>query len=107
MGYPTIIAGSALDIVEYCGVPRFVFTDIPLGNPCGKPQDRTMQTAIVRQSLELLGSANQPRSTQTTPFVWGDHRSWRSSYAQVSDGNLEALQALGDARRQRRGRLSS
>lgn len=107
MGLPTIIAGSALDIVEYCGVPRYLFTDIPLGNPCGKPDDRTMQTAIVRQALALLGSADQARSTETTPFVWGDKRGWRSSYAQVSEDNLDALRALGEARRQRRGQLSS
>ncbi len=107
MGLPTIVVGSALDIVEYCGVPRFLFTDIPLGNPCGKPEDRTMQRAIVRRALALLGSADEPRSTQTTPFVWGDHQSWRSSYAQVTEDNLDALRALGEARRARRGRPSS
>lgn len=106
-GIPTIIAGSALDIVEHCGVPRYVFTDIPLGNPCGKPEDRTMQTAIMRQALELLVNAQQPRSTQVTPFVWGDGLSWRASYAQVREDNREALRALGDVRRQRRARLPS
>jgi len=28
-GLPTVIVGSALDIVEHCGVPRFLFTDFP------------------------------------------------------------------------------
>ena len=32
---PTVIVGSARDVVEECGVPRFVFSDFPLGNPCG------------------------------------------------------------------------
>jgi D-proline reductase (dithiol) PrdB len=32
-GIPTVIVGSALDVVEHCGVPRFYFTDFPLGNP--------------------------------------------------------------------------
>ena len=26
-GLPTVIVGSARDVVEHCGVPRFVFTD--------------------------------------------------------------------------------
>ena len=39
-GLPTVIVGSALDVVEYCGVPRFLFTDFPLGNPCGLPWNR-------------------------------------------------------------------
>ena len=26
-GIPTVILGSAIDIVEHCGVPRFLFTD--------------------------------------------------------------------------------
>lgn len=107
MGLPTIIVGSALDIVEHCGVPRYLFTDIPLGNPCGKPEDRRMQTAIVRQALGLLGSADQACATETTPFVWDDNKRWRSSYAQVKDDNREALRALGDARRARRKQLSS
>ena len=29
-GMPTVIIGSALDIVERCGVPRFLFVDFPL-----------------------------------------------------------------------------
>ena len=40
-GLPTVIIGSALDVVEHCGVPRFLFTDFPLGNPCGHPWQPT------------------------------------------------------------------
>ena len=48
---PTVIIGSALDIVEHCAVPRFLFVDFPLGNPCGKPWDHPMQQRIVRQGV--------------------------------------------------------
>ena len=48
-GIPTVIIGSALDVVEHCGVPRFYFTDFPLGNPCGHPWQPDMQREIVRQ----------------------------------------------------------
>jgi hypothetical protein len=60
-GIPTVIVGSARDIVEYCGVPRFLFTDFPLGNPCGHPWDREMQEAIVRQAVGLLATAADDR----------------------------------------------
>jgi D-proline reductase (dithiol) PrdB len=71
-GIPTVILGSARDIVEHCGVPRFVFTDFPLGNPCGKPYDAEMQRAIVGYGIELLASARFPRTTVQTPFVWSE-----------------------------------
>ena len=46
-GLPTVVIGSARDIVEQAGVARFLFSDFPLGNPCGIPYDVEMQTAIV------------------------------------------------------------
>ncbi len=46
-GISTVFIGSALDIVEECGVPRFFFVDLPLGNPCGKPWDVSMQQALI------------------------------------------------------------
>jgi hypothetical protein len=102
-GLPTVIAGSAIDIVEHCGVPRFVFTDFPLGNPCGKPGEPTMQAAIVRTALNLLVTAKAPRTTQQTPFVWADNDAWRTRYGYVDDDNRAALQAQGERRRRERG----
>ena len=46
-GIPTVVVGSARDVVEECGVARFLFTDFPLGNPCGKPGEVEMQRSIV------------------------------------------------------------
>jgi D-proline reductase (dithiol) PrdB len=39
-GIPTVLIGSALDVVECCGAPRFYFNEFPLGNPCGTPGSR-------------------------------------------------------------------
>jgi hypothetical protein len=36
-GIPTVIMGAAKDIVEHCGVPRFLFSDLPLGNAAALP----------------------------------------------------------------------
>ena len=35
-GIPTVVMGCAKDIVEHCGVPRFLFSDFPLGNAAGQ-----------------------------------------------------------------------
>lgn len=76
-GIPTVVLGSARDIVEYAGVPRFVFNDFPLGNPCGRPFDAAMQRRIVAMGLELLETATKPGTIVQTPYVWSDDTSWK------------------------------
>ena len=83
-GLPTVVVGSARDIVEQCGVSRFVFTDFPLGNPCGKPDDAAMQRAIVGTALDLLETARHPRTTVQTPFQWDSTGEWRGTYMRIS-----------------------
>ena len=84
-GIPTVVIGSARDIVEQCGVPRFVFTDFPLGNPCGRPYDADMQRAIVGTALDVLETARFPRTTVQTPFRWDTAGEWRASYMRLSE----------------------
>jgi len=100
-GIPTVIAGSALDVVEYCGVPRFLYTDFPLGNPCGKPYDTTMQREIVGVALDLLESATAPRTTVQTCYTWSSGEQWRENFLRVDPEEREALLALGEQRRSR------
>ncbi len=99
-GLPTAIVGSALDIVEHCGVPRFVFTDFPLGNPCGPPWARDMQKRVVAQALDLLETAAQPRTTVKAPFAWKDDPGWRLRYGRVDAAEQQRLRELGEQRRQ-------
>jgi len=101
-GIATVILGAARDVVEHCGVPRFVFTDYPLGNPCGRPYDAAMQHAIVTHGLELLESARLPRTTVQTPFVWSEDHSWRDNYMRVAPDNIAELRRLGELRREAR-----
>ncbi|MCK6556136.1 hypothetical protein L6Q96_16390 [Candidatus Binatia bacterium] len=82
-GIATVVLGSARDIVEHCGVARFVFTDFPLGNPCGKPYDVVMQKQIVGMALDLIESARHPRTTVQTPFAWGKDQSWRDNFMRI------------------------
>ena len=87
-GIPTVVFGCARDIVEHAGVPRFVFCDFPLGNPCGKPYDVTMQRDIVGLGLDLLEKAFVPRTTLQTPFVWSEDQSWRDNYMRVEPAGI-------------------
>ena len=99
-GIPTIVVGSARDIVEECGVPRFLFSDLPLGNPCGRPYDTEMQRRIIEMALDQLETATQPRTTVQTPFQWDDDR-WRENYARVDPKEVEELRLAGERRRGR------
>ena len=71
-----MVFGCARDIVEHCGVARFVFCDFPLGNPCGKPFDAAMQRHIVGLGLDLLVTATAPRTTVIAPYAW-DEDTWK------------------------------
>lgn len=56
-GIATVIMGCAKDIVEYVGVPRLLFSDFPLGNAAGRPQDATSQAFALDLALRVLESA--------------------------------------------------
>jgi hypothetical protein len=102
-GIPTVVIGSARDIVEECGVARFLFSDFPLGSPCGRPYDAAMQRAIVGMALDLLESARLPRTTLQTPFAWSEDESWKDAYARVDPEKAAALRAAGERRREQQG----
>jgi hypothetical protein len=106
-GISTVVAGSARDVVEHCGVPRFLFSDFPLGNPCGKPWDVEMQRRIVGLALDLLESAVAPRTTVQTPFLWSEDPSWRETYARIDPSKAEDLRRAGEARRALQERLKT
>lgn len=106
-GIATVVVGSARDIVEECGVARFLFADFPLGNPFGKPWDQKMQSAIMDMALDLLEYAWQPRTTVQAPFIWSEDESWRTNFMQVSAENREALLKAGEERRAEQARVKA
>ena len=75
--------GSAKDIVEHCGVPRFVFSDFPLGNSAGKPNDPASQADTLALALQLLESAPGPRTTVQSPQRWSDEVAWKDGFQNV------------------------
>ena len=104
-GIPTVIIGSALDIVEHCGAPRFFFVDFPLGNPCGEPYNSEMQSAIVAHGLELFHTATEPRTIVKSSYVWSGGDSWRERYMEITDADRTKLARLGRERRAQRQQL--
>jgi len=99
-GIPTVIIGSAQDIVETAGVPRFVFVDYPLGNPIGKPGDTAEQRRVVSSALTLLTTAVAPRMTWRQDLSWGSHE-WRDVFMHVGPDNIDALAEAGRLRREK------
>ena len=79
-GLPTVIMGCAKDIVEHCGVPRFLFSDFPLGNSAGKPFDADSQAATLELALRVLETAPGPRTTVQSPQRWNEDAAWKLDY---------------------------
>ncbi len=102
-GIATVVLGCAKDIVEGVGVPRFLFSDFPLGNAAGRPHDVASQDTTLELALRLLESACGPRSTLQSPLRWSDNPDWKLDYsniARLSPQELAARRAEFDAQRE-------
>ena len=82
-GIPTVVAGSAKDIVEHCGVPRFLFSDFPLGNSAGKPHDISSQNKTLELALHLLESSQVPRTTVQSLQKWSTSHNWKLDFQNI------------------------
>jgi hypothetical protein len=83
-GIATVIMGCAKDIVEHAGVPRFLFSDFPLGNAAGRPHDEASQDETLRLALGLIETAPAPRTTFTSPLCWSDDPTWKQDYCNIA-----------------------
>ena len=82
-GIPTVVMGCAKDIVEHAGVPRFLFSDFPLGNPAGRPHDPDSQRETLALALRLLESAPGPNTTLQSPLRWSQDPAWKRDYSNI------------------------
>jgi hypothetical protein len=101
-GIATVVLGCAKDIVELVGVPRFLFSDFPLGNAAGRPHDLASQDTTLALALGLLESARGPRTTQQSPLRWSGDPDWKLDYsniARLSNEELARRRAEFDAQR--------
>ncbi|MEO7254791.1 MAG: glycine/sarcosine/betaine reductase selenoprotein B family protein [Casimicrobium sp.] len=83
-GIATVIMGCAKDIVEHVGVPRLLFSDFPLGNAAGLPNDKASQAFTLELALRLLEDSTVPRTTVQSPQVWNGRHDWKLDYSNVA-----------------------
>ena len=93
-GIATIVMRCAKDIVEFVGVPRFLFSDFPLGNAAGRPKDPQSQAVTLELALRLLEGAPAARTTVQSALRWNADSSWKLDYS-----NIERLSAQEIRRR--------
>jgi len=85
-GISTVVMGCAKDIVEQAAVPRFLFSDFPLGNSAGKPHDVASQDQTLEFALRVLEAAPGARTTMQSPLRWAAEADWKLDYL-----NLERI----------------
>jgi len=90
-GIATVVMGAAKDIVEHVGVPRFLFSDFPLGNSAGRPRDPASQAATLELALALLETAPAARTTVQSPLRWSENPDWKLDYSNVERLSAEEL----------------
>jgi len=69
LGLPTLILGSALDILEAGQPSRAKFLNYPLGFESGKFEDKINQLEVVRQALSGFETIEKP-SILKMEFEW-------------------------------------
>lgn len=102
-GIATVVMGCAKDIVEYVGVPRFLFSDFPLGNSAGRPNDRSSQDVTLDLALATLERAPAPRTTVQSPLTWSSSPDWKLDYCNIerlSPDEIRQRRAAFDAQKQ-------
>ena len=95
-GISTVVMGAAKDIVEYCGVPRLLFSDFPLGNAAARPNDPASQDLNFELALRLLEMAPAPRTTVQSPLVWSENPAWKLDYSNLTSLSDQEIARLRD-----------
>jgi D-proline reductase (dithiol) PrdB len=93
-GIATVVMGCAKDIVEFVGVPRFLFSDFPLGNAAGLPKDPQSQAFTLELALRILESAPAARTTVQSPLRWSADSSWKLDYSNIERLSSEEIRRL-------------
>jgi len=77
-GIPTLVVGTALDIMRQVAPPRAVFVDHPVGRTFGPPHDRGRNEAVLTQVLAELPNFTQAGEIRDPGFQWAldGSRAW-------------------------------
>jgi hypothetical protein len=90
-GIPTVVMGCAKDIVEHAALPRFLFSDFPLGNSAGRPHDPDSQAFTLELALRVLETAPAAQTTVQSPLRWSSDPSWKRDYNNIAALSPEEL----------------
>jgi D-proline reductase (dithiol) PrdB len=90
-GIPTVVMGCAKDIIEHVGVPRFLFSDFPLGNPAARPHDAASREFTLDLALRVLETAPAPRTTVQSPLRWSAAPDWRLDFSNIARLSTEEI----------------
>jgi hypothetical protein len=90
-GVATVVMGCAKDIVEHVAVPRFLFSDFPLGNSAGRPNDAASQALTLELAWRLLEAAPAAQTTLRSPLCWSADSGWKHDYNNVAKLSAEEL----------------
>jgi len=102
-GLATVIMGCGRDIVEHAGVPRFLYSEFPLGNSAGKPDDVDSQRETLNLALALFDDATVPRTTFQSPQQWAKNDTWQNDFMNIDALEAEEIESLkADFARQKR-----
>ena len=88
--------GCARDIVEQAGVPRFLWSDFPLGNSAGKPRDAQSQHDTLALALTAFESITEPCTTIVSPQRWSEDDVWQEDFMNIEklpEAQIERLRA--------------
>src|SRR5262245_21312985 len=83
--------GCAKDIVEKCGVPRLLLSDLPLGSSGGRPCATASQVETLELGLQLLERAPAARTTMQSPLRWSADAAWKLDYLDLTKLTPEKL----------------
>lgn len=82
-GVTTTSITSAWSITESANPPRAVFTDFPLGNTAGPPNDTETQLAIARSALDVATTATEPGHIVPLAHQWPEP--WKDEARELVD----------------------
>jgi hypothetical protein len=71
-GIPTVLVSTGRDLSAQVKAPRTVFVNFPMGNPFGRPFDKSMQRAILLDALRALESVTEGGELIDLPYEWAE-----------------------------------
>mgnify|MGYP001340667029 FL=1 len=77
-GIPTLVIGTAFDIISKVTPPRAAFVDHPVGRTFGPPHDRQRNQNVLRKALDELPNFKPPSEIRDLGCRWSPDgsRAW-------------------------------